>query len=132
MARKTLPTTMTQTRKRSGSMATSDPTSPGDERGRVLRFRPRGSVLQRHWTWPPAAESETPVDDLAKYERADHTDDYRHRMTMNVLALAVTLILIGTGIWLTNKLVQIRDEQDCYLSGRRNCFPIEVPSHRAP
>jgi hypothetical protein len=44
-----------------------------------------------------------------------------------VLALAVTLVLIVSGLWLTNMLVQIRNEQDCFLSGRRNCFPIQVP-----
>jgi hypothetical protein len=98
----------------------------------VLRFRPRGSALRSRWAWAPPPEPNTPVDDLAKYERGDATDDYRHRMTMNVLALAVTLILIGAGIWLTNMLVQIRTQQDCFLSGRRNCFPIEVPSRRVP
>jgi hypothetical protein len=98
----------------------------------VLRFRPRGSVLRGGWAWSPPPEPTTPVDDLAKYERGDAVDDYRHRMIMNVLALAVTLLLIVAGIWLTNMLVQIRTQQDCFLSGRRNCFPIEVPSRRAP
>jgi hypothetical protein len=105
---------------------TSDRITPGDERGQVLRFQPRGSVLRKGWAWRPPPEPESPVDDLAKYERGDN-DDYRHRMTMNVLALGVTLVLIAAGIWLTNTIVQIRNEQDCFLSGRRNCFPIEVP-----
>ena len=47
---------------------------------------------------------------------------------MNLLALVVTVMLIISGVWLTNKIMEIRKEQDCYLSGRRNCAPIEVPS----
>ncbi len=71
-----------------------------------------------------------PVDDLAKYERDDAGDDYRHRMTMNMLALVATLMLIAAGFWLTSVLVEIRTQQDCFLSGRRNCFPIAVPSRQ--
>ena len=100
--------------------------SPDEERGRVLRFQPRNTPLRAPWRWPPP-DIASPVNDLAKYERENTADDYRHRMTMNVLALAVTLVLIVSGLWLTNMLVQIRNEQDCFLSGRRNCFPIQVP-----
>jgi hypothetical protein len=97
----------------------------------VLRFQPRGSLLRTGWRWPPPEpEQKTPVDDLAKYERDGTSDDYRHRMTMNVLALAVTLMLIVAGLWLTSVLVEIRTQQDCFLSGRRNCFPIAVPSRQ--
>jgi hypothetical protein len=37
---------------------------------------------------------------LAKYERDGQEDDYRHRMTKNVLAFFVTVVLIATGVWL--------------------------------
>lgn len=95
----------------------------------MLRFQPRGTPLRAPWRWPPP-DVGSPVKDLAKYERDNSSDDYRHRMTMNVLALAVTLVLIVSGLWLTNMLVQIRNEQDCFLSGRRNCFPIQVPDRQ--
>jgi hypothetical protein len=68
-----------------------------------------------------------PVRDLGKYERTDAHDDYRHRMMVNLLGLVVTILLIIGGIWIVDKIVEMRKTQDCYLSGRRNCTPIEVP-----
>ncbi len=104
---------------------TTDRTTPDEERGRILRFRPRGAPVRGNWRWPEPA---SPVEDLDKYENADVNDDYRHRMIMNVLALAVTIVLMVCGFWLTGKLVEIRNEQDCFLSGRSNCSPIRMPS----
>ena len=105
-------------------IVTSDPMTPDDQRGRVLRFRPRGAPPRGGWRWPPPhAEPDSPVDDLAKYERAETSDDYRHRMTMNLLTL-----LIAGGVWLSTKLVENRKLQDCFLSGRRNCAPIVLPT----
>jgi hypothetical protein len=104
----------------------SDPIIPDDQGGRVLRFRPRGTPPGGNWRWPP--EPDNPVDDLAKYERNETNDDYRHRMTMNLLTLAFAAMLIACGVWLTTKLVENRNLQDCFLSGRRNCAPIAVPT----
>jgi hypothetical protein len=101
--------------------------TPDDQGGRVLRFRPRGAPPRGGWRWPPA-EPGGPVDDLAKYERTETADDYRHRMTMNLLTLVFALMLIASGVWLTTKLVENRKLQDCFLSGRRNCAPIAVPT----
>lgn len=68
------------------------------------------------------------VETLAKYERGDGEDDYRHRMIMNAAALAFTIILAMAGAWLAVTIGDMRKNQDCYLSGRRNCTPIDVPS----
>jgi hypothetical protein len=81
------------------------------------------------WRWPlgvpqPGAPL---VRDLAKYERAEAGDDYRHRMKMNVLGLVATVLLIVAGIWIVDKIAEMRKNQDCFLSGRRNCTPIEAP-----
>jgi hypothetical protein len=103
--------------------------TPDDQRGRVLRFRPRGAPPRSGWRWPlPHAEPDSPVDDLAKYERAETSDDYRHRMTMNLLTLLIAALLIAGGVWLSTKLVENRKLQDCFLSGRRNCAPIVLPT----
>ena len=108
---------------------TSDRITPDDQRGRVLRFRPRGSPPGGGWRWPSSqGEPSTPVDDLAKYERTETSDDYRHRMRMNLLTLLIAVLLIAGGVWLTGKLVENRNLQDCFLSGRRNCAPIAVPT----
>jgi hypothetical protein len=113
----------------SGTIVTPERTTPDDQRGRVLRFRPRGAPPRGGWRWqPPGLERDGPVDDLAKYERTETSDDYRHRMRMNFLTLVVTVMLIAGGVWLSTKLVENRKLQDCFLSGRRNCAPIAVPT----
>jgi hypothetical protein len=111
------------------AIVTSDRMTPDDQGGRVLRFRPRGAPPRGGWRWPPG-EPNSPVDDLAKFERTETNDDYRHRMTMNLLTLVFAIMLIAGGVWLTTKLVENRNLQDCFLSGRRNCAPIAVPSRQ--
>jgi hypothetical protein len=99
----------------------------------VLRFRPRGAPPRPAWRWPePDPEQNTPVEDLSRYERTETPDDYRHRMTMNLLTLVVALALIGCGLWLTSKIVENRNLQDCFLTGRRNCAPIPLPPRAGP
>ena len=95
------------------------PTSHNDRR--VVSFR-RGARL------PP--ENPTPVKDLAKYERDENADDYRHRMIVNVVAFAFIVALIGAGLWLADTMAQMRKNQDCVLSGRRGCTPVEVTKDR--
>jgi len=98
-----------------------------DNDNRVIPFRPRGTP---HWRWPARVPHppDTPVDDLAKYERGEHVDDYRHRMQMNFLAFVVTIGLIAAGVWIADTIAEMRKTQDCFLSGRQNCAPITVPS----
>ena len=74
---------------------------------------------------PPAGNPH--ADQLAKYERSDSEDDYPHRMKMNLLGLAVTIVLVVVGIWLADRIGEMRKSQDCFLSGQRNCAPIEAP-----
>jgi hypothetical protein len=66
------------------------------------------------------------VQGLAKYEGGEADDNYRHRMLVNFAALAVTVALASAGIWLAIQIAEMRKNQDCYLSGRRNCTPIDV------
>ena len=98
------------------------PLPPGESKGQILKFRPRGSLFARPLPPPP------PVDDLKKYEAApeNEPDDYRHRMTMNGLALLVTVLLIAAGVWIADVMARVRRDQDCVLSGRRNCADISA------
>jgi hypothetical protein len=90
--------------------------------GRVLPFR-RPGTLPTHNI--PAAPP-----DLAKFEhRPDEPDDYRHRMTMNAIALAATVALIVAGIWIADVMAHMRKDQDCVLSGRAGCTPVDVPAN---
>jgi hypothetical protein len=98
-------------------MADGDPSSSDGEH-RVLRFRHRRT------------DARAPVDDLAKYARGGESDDYRHRMIVNAAAFLFVVALIGAGLWLADRMAELRRNQDCALSGRTNCMPIEVNRDR--
>jgi hypothetical protein len=102
----------------------SDGSSSSDSEPRVVKF-PRG----RAGAHTPAT-AQPPVDDLAKFERSEGTDDYRHRMTVNIVVFVFVLALIGAGLWLADTMAQMRKNQDCVLSGRRGCSPVEVTKDR--
>ena len=87
--------------------------SDEEESGRVLQFRQRRS-------------DELSPPDLSKFEQNSEPDDYRHRMLMNAAGLAAVGLLIAIGLWLATSIAELRKNQDCVLSGRRNCAPIEV------
>ncbi len=99
----------------------SDNPSPNETERRVLRFRRGG----QHGASGPVS-SPPPVEDLGKYERTGDTDDYRHRMITNVAAFVFIIGLIWAGVWLANTMAQMRKNQDCVLSGRRGCTPVDV------
>jgi hypothetical protein len=90
---------------------------PEDE-GRVLRFRHRRS------------DELAPPDELAKYQRSSEPDDYRHRTLMNVAGFVIVAGLIVAGLWLAISIADLRKNQDCALTGRRGCLPIEVNRDR--
>jgi hypothetical protein len=106
----------------------SDRSTDSGNNGRVLRFRPRGGAPGGlRWPRPPAHWAD---DNLARFERPETPDDYRHRMKMNVLGLVITIVLMGVGAWLATTLAEIQKNQDCFLSGRRNCMPIPHETQR--
>jgi hypothetical protein len=59
-------------------------------------------------------------------------DPGEENRTLVNIALAVGfLVLIGSGIWLVDAMLDARRADECMSSGRRNCFPVETPT-RAP
>ncbi len=96
------------------------PSSPDSEH-QILQFR-RGKAAPR--LHPPK------VDEFAKYTRGREPDDYRHRMIVNAAAFVFVLGLIGAALWLAESMAELRRNQDCALSGRVNCIPIEVNKSR--
>jgi hypothetical protein len=65
------------------------------------------------------ADMPQPLDD------DDEDDSNRRRKT--VLVFAVVVILAVGGVWLVNKLIAMRDLQNCLESGRTNCVPVHDP-----
>jgi hypothetical protein len=97
-------------------------TDPSEQEAQILEFRPRGSLFARKAVRPPL------VPDLSKFESSrEEPDDFRHRMLMNGLGFAVTVLLIVGGVWIADVMAHIRKDQDCVLSGRKNCAPISIP-----
>jgi hypothetical protein len=47
-------------------------------------------------------------------------------MMVNLAALGFIIVLALAGVWLAMQIIQMRKNQDCILSGRRNCAPIDV------
>jgi hypothetical protein len=103
---------------------TGNRSSPSDGEQRVVRFRHGPADSRTPLAGPP------PVPDLAKYERGNETEDYRHRMMVNVAAFVFVIALIGVGLWLADTMATMRRNQDCVLSGRRGCSPVEVTKDR--
>jgi hypothetical protein len=105
----------------------------------VLQFRPRARTAERPFSGSPStsptltnepADHESKLlDDLARYEREaeDEPINYRHRMLMNVIAVAIVTVLVGIGVWLADTIAEMERDQDCVLQGRQNCAPIDIP-----
>jgi hypothetical protein len=103
------------------------------ESARVVTFRPRssGPLQNRASGNESLAEfNTTAVADLKKYQRAREEEDYRHRMVVNALALAFCIVLAIAGVWLINEIAEMKRIQDCVLSGRAGCIPLDIPPHR--
>jgi hypothetical protein len=105
------------------------------ESGRIVMFRPRLATASRNGVSciEPSAEPHTSdVADLQKYQGGREEEDYRHRMVVNVLALAFCIVLAVAGVWLVNEIAETKRLQDCVLSGRAGCIPLAIPLHPAP
>jgi hypothetical protein len=94
-----------------------------DDGPRVVGFRSRQTIVNSRAPSPP-------VEDLTKYERNENADDYRHRMIVNIIAFVFVIGLIAAGLWLADTMAAMRKNQDCVLSGRRGCTPVEVTKDR--
>lgn len=99
--------------------------SSSESDSRVVNF-PHGRPAAR-----PAGTPPNPFETLGKYEGGrEEPSDYRHRMLVNAAAFIFVVALIGAGLWLADTMAAMRKNQDCVLSGRRGCTPVEVNRDR--
>jgi len=100
---------------------TMNNSSSDDADKRVVQFR-RSPDGTHHGVVPPPAPA-----DLDRYQEAspETEADYRHRMIVNLAAVAFLVLLIGGAFWLADSILTMRKNQDCVLSGRRTCNQIE-------
>lgn len=97
-----------------------------DERGQVLPFRRRSAPPQaRVGAFSNLSAADSPVEGIGKYDRDTHeADDYAHRMKMNALAVLALALLIGGGMWIVDTMAQQRKNQECVMTGRRDCGKV--------
>jgi hypothetical protein len=103
----------------------SDPRDAGPF-GQILKFEPRRPGKPSF-----ASAARQPLEDdldFARFEQEqDEPIDYRHRMIMNLIALAILISLVVLGVWIADTISDLQREQDCLMQGRSNCAPIELP-----
>ena len=104
-------------------MATQRQPSTGEDRGRVVPFRPRTSRASWNARLLPG-QPRSPVSDLSKYSRGPEEDDYLHRMFVNLLAFLALSFIVGCGVWLADNISETNKDQDCGRASQTNCRPI--------
>ena len=65
--------------------------------------------------------------------QTDHHDDHeseREPRATNIFLAVAAILVVGSGLWLANAMVDSRKAQLCFESGRGNCNPIDVPPRR--
>jgi hypothetical protein len=99
-----------------------DPGS-SDKDNRVVPLRPGTS-----WRGARKPDPADDPDTLKQFEQpAGDADDYRERMITNIIAAGFLIFLILAGVWIANTMAAMRKNQDCVLSGRRGCTPVDAP-----
>jgi hypothetical protein len=131
---------------RGGSKVVTDRPDPrgADAFGLVLRFErrrggkvllhapashaPANSLANRASLKPAYTSEPADDDDFARFEQEpEERINYRQRMFMNVIALAIVTLLLGAGVWIAGTITELQKDQDCILQGRSNCAPLELP-----
>jgi hypothetical protein len=46
-----------------------------------------------------------------------------------IAGLAIAVVLLVVGLWLSHELTASSKMQDCLMSGRTNCTPLDTQSH---
>jgi hypothetical protein len=96
--------------------------APDHDKGRILPFRRHGKAHNA----PHPTTTDEPIEGVDKYAVSE-PDNYRQRMINNGLAFVACVVLAAIGIWLATSIAEMRRNQDCVLSGRRNCAQLSVP-----
>jgi hypothetical protein len=95
------------------------------EFGQVLPFRRRTTPVALVAMPRPATPNAD--DDFARFEQdREERIDERQRMLTNMIAAAIVVVLIGTGVWIADTIAATGKLEDCALQGRTNCVPIEA------
>jgi len=62
---------------------------------------------------------------MARPDEEDPDEDEAQRSTARLAGLALILLLAVIGLFLAQRLRQESNLEDCLMSGRSNCAPVE-------
>lgn len=65
-------------------------------------------------------------DNLEKPQTPE--EEARDRRIANIFLVVAGALTVAVGLWLANAMVAARKADECIMTGRRNCNPIEVPA----
>jgi hypothetical protein len=72
-----------------------------------------------------------PMDEPSQPSKThDVAEEERDRRITNIFLIVVFAVMVGSGLWLVNAMVEQKAIDDCASSGRRNCAPIDVTPAR--
>lgn len=99
--------------------------------GKVLPFERRSDRARSSVRPQPGVSSaspgNSPVEGFGRYERgAGDTDDYWHRQKANFAALFACVLLVVAGLWIAKTMADVQRDQQCVLSGGKNCAQISI------
>jgi hypothetical protein len=97
------------------------PDHPTSTSNKVVNIRTRRPFHPAHRTVEP------PAEELEKFAQNGEPDDFKHRMLVNLIAFGFVTLLVISALWLANSLATMQKDQDCVLSGKRGCTPVETP-----
>jgi hypothetical protein len=60
-------------------------------------------------------------------KKRESRDEQEGRVTASLAGLAFVLVLVVVGLLLVRVLKKQSELEDCLMSGRTNCAPIETP-----
>ncbi len=110
-----------------GDTVTSELRDKTEPRGRVIFF-PKRSALRKgrpNFSRPQSAgDDSAAIGDLSQFERGTGGDDYARRMIINALAFGFIVMLTIAGLWIAESIALLRKNEDCALSGRRDCADL--------
>ena len=61
----------------------------------------------------------------------DNDPDDENRTLVNVALIVGFLVLVGSGIWLVDAMLDARRADECLSAGRRNCIPLDLPPRQS-
>jgi len=103
-------------------------TTKPDTESRILKFTPRTLATAPLQQMQPARRPGAASDpQRGRLPHPGESDDFRHRMLANTAGLVFAAILTAIGVWLACEIADLRQTQDCVLSGRNNCISVTAP-----